>query len=94
MNDQVRWPTRCKRCFRDYKEHADDHDKARFGNLKDNDSGKANGPLTAITFTLQGTTQQNGETDHACNSWGILLQGFTVCLYYVIHKPKQNSFID
>ena len=50
MNDQVRWPTRCKRCFRDYKEHADDHDKARFGNLKDNDSGKANDPLTALRF--------------------------------------------
>ena len=67
MNDQVRWPTRCKRCFRDYKEHADDHDKARFGNLKDNDSGKANGPLTA---TLPRTTRQNGETDHAYNWWG------------------------
>ena len=39
LNEQVRWPTRCKRCFRDYKEHADDHDKARFRNLNDNDSG-------------------------------------------------------
>ena len=47
LNEQVRWPTRCKRCFRDYKEHADDRDKARFGNLKDNDSGNNHGPLTA-----------------------------------------------
>ena len=50
MNDQVRWPTRCKRCFRDYKEHADDHDKARFGNLKDNDSGKAEWPVDRNNF--------------------------------------------
>ena len=33
FHPQVRWPTRCKRCFRDYKEHTDDNDKAKFSNL-------------------------------------------------------------
>jgi len=33
FHPQVRWPTRCKRCFRDYKEHNDSGDKAKFGNL-------------------------------------------------------------
>ena len=33
FHPQVRWPTRCKRCFRDYKEHTDESDKAKFSNL-------------------------------------------------------------
>jgi len=33
FHPQVRWPTRCKRCFRDYKEHNDSGDKKKFGNL-------------------------------------------------------------
>jgi len=33
FHPQVRWPTRCKRCFRDYKEHNDSGDKAKFANL-------------------------------------------------------------
>jgi len=36
FHPQVRWPTRCKRCFRDYKEHSDDNDRARFSNLSRN----------------------------------------------------------
>ena len=32
FHPQVRWPTRCKRCFRDYKEHLDDRDRAKFAN--------------------------------------------------------------
>ena len=27
FHPQVRWPTRCKRCFRDYKEHNDSNDQ-------------------------------------------------------------------
>ncbi len=30
FHPQVRWPTRCKRCFRDYKEHRDALDRTRF----------------------------------------------------------------
>jgi len=33
FHPQVRWPTRCKRCFRDYKEHSDSGDQKKFGNL-------------------------------------------------------------
>ena len=33
FHPQVRWPTRCKRCFRDYKEHTDEKDQAKFSNL-------------------------------------------------------------
>ncbi len=33
FHPQVRWPTRCKRCFRDYKEHWDDNDRAKYSNL-------------------------------------------------------------
>ena len=33
FHPQVRWPTRCKRCFRDYKEHSDSHDQKKFANL-------------------------------------------------------------
>ena len=33
FHPQVRWPTRCKRCFRDFKEHTDDSDKAKFSGL-------------------------------------------------------------
>ena len=29
----MRWPTRCKRCFRDYKEHTDSLDQKKFGDL-------------------------------------------------------------
>ena len=30
FHPQVRWPTRCKRCFRDFKEHTDEGDKNKF----------------------------------------------------------------
>ena len=30
----MRWPTRCKRCFRDYKEHNDATDQKKFANLE------------------------------------------------------------
>ena len=33
FHPQVRWPTRCKRCFRDYKEHSDSGDQKKFSNL-------------------------------------------------------------
>jgi len=33
FHPQVRWPTRCKRCFRDYKEHSDSGDQKKFGSL-------------------------------------------------------------
>jgi len=33
FHPQVRWPTRCKRCFRDYKEHTDSLDQKKFGDL-------------------------------------------------------------
>ena len=33
FHPQVRWPTRCKRCFRDYKEHSDSGDQKKFANL-------------------------------------------------------------
>merc|ERR1712088_1201024 len=33
FHGQVRWPTRCKRCFRDYKEHTDSLDQKKFGDL-------------------------------------------------------------
>jgi len=33
FHPQVRWPTRCKRCFRDYKEHSDSGDKKKFSSL-------------------------------------------------------------
>jgi hypothetical protein len=33
FHPQVRWPTRCKRCFRDYKEHNDSNDKKKFVNM-------------------------------------------------------------
>ena len=33
FHPQVRWPTRCKRCFRDFKEHTDDSDKAKYSGL-------------------------------------------------------------
>lgn len=33
FHPQVRWPTRCKRCFRDYKEHSDSGDKKKYGSL-------------------------------------------------------------
>ena len=33
FHPQVRWPTRCKRCFRDYKEHSDSQDQKKFANL-------------------------------------------------------------
>ena len=33
FHPQVRWPTRCKRCFRDYKEHNDKTDQKKFANL-------------------------------------------------------------
>ena len=33
FHPQVRWPTRCKRCFRDYKEHTDESDKAKFSSI-------------------------------------------------------------
>ncbi|XP_058122187.1 myosin-2 heavy chain [Anopheles ziemanni] len=42
FHPQVRWPTRCKRCFRDYKEH---------GNKRNGDD------ITASTPVLPGSTQ-------------------------------------
>lgn len=33
FHPQVRWPTRCKRCFRDYKEHSDSGDQKKFSGL-------------------------------------------------------------
>jgi len=33
FHPQVRWPTRCKRCFRDYKEHSDSADQKKFSGL-------------------------------------------------------------
>ena len=36
FHPQVRWPTRCKRCFRDYKEHSDSGDQKKFANIDTN----------------------------------------------------------
>lgn len=33
FHPQVRWPTRCKRCFRDYKEHSDSGDVKKISTL-------------------------------------------------------------
>jgi len=38
FHPQVRWPTRCKRCFRDYKEHSDSGDQKKFSGLKTKDT--------------------------------------------------------
>lgn len=45
FHPQVRWPTRCKRCFRDYKEHMDDNDRVKYASLDSNsqDSWANNG---------------------------------------------------
>ena len=59
FHPQVRWPTRCKRCFRDYKEHLDASDKARFANT---DSNTANGrrPGFSKSKSLDVTTSEMG----------------------------------
>ncbi|XP_065335876.1 uncharacterized protein LOC135936824 isoform X2 [Cloeon dipterum] len=54
FHPQVRWPTRCKRCFRDYKEHG--------GNRKDDSSSLASlrrdGVTTASTPALSSWSSQ------------------------------------
>jgi hypothetical protein len=44
FHPQVRWPTRCKRCFRDYKEHG--------GKRRDEDSSLRRDDTTASTPSL------------------------------------------
>lgn len=37
FHPQIRWPTRCKRCFRDYKEHSDSLDKQKYADCDRDD---------------------------------------------------------
>lgn len=50
FHPQVRWPTRCKRCFRDYKEH---------GNKKCGDEITASTP--ALSESQYGRQRDNGK---------------------------------
>ncbi|XP_058061394.1 uncharacterized protein LOC131211792 isoform X2 [Anopheles bellator] len=53
FHPQVRWPTRCKRCFRDYKEH---------GNKRNGDD------ITASTPVLPGSTQSRNRDSGSSNT--------------------------
>ncbi|XP_071748056.1 uncharacterized protein [Lepeophtheirus salmonis] len=53
FHPQVRWPTRCKRCFRDYKEHSDASDRKKYGDLE---TQKTN------SWTLTNTNLRSGFT--------------------------------
>ncbi|XP_052868864.1 uncharacterized protein LOC128274644 isoform X1 [Anopheles cruzii] len=53
FHPQVRWPTRCKRCFRDYKEH---------GNKRNGDD------ITASTPVLTGSTQSRNRDSGSSNT--------------------------
>ncbi|XP_035775307.1 COP1-interactive protein 1-like [Anopheles albimanus] len=53
FHPQVRWPTRCKRCFRDYKEH---------GNKRNGDD------IAASTPVLPGSTQSRNRDSGSSNT--------------------------
>merc|ERR1711915_911102 len=53
FHPQVRWPTRCKRCFRDYKEHSDSGDQKKFGNLGAKTAEDTNDPWSVRKTSFQ-----------------------------------------
>jgi len=53
FHPQVRWPTRCKRCFRDYKEHSDSGDQKKFSNLGAKAAEDTNDPWSVRKTSFQ-----------------------------------------
>ncbi|XP_022117433.2 myosin-2 heavy chain isoform X3 [Pieris rapae] len=61
FHPQVRWPTRCKRCFRDYKEH---------GGRKRDDDFTASTPSLSYSPASRGRDEDNGtETERTGRGW-------------------------
>jgi len=53
FHPQVRWPTRCKRCFRDYKEHSDSGDQKKFSSLGAKSAEDSNDPWSVRKTSFQ-----------------------------------------
>jgi len=53
FHPQVRWPTRCKRCFRDYKEHSDSGDQKKFSSLGSKTAEDSNDPWSVRKSSFQ-----------------------------------------
>ncbi|CAB3375082.1 Hypothetical predicted protein [Cloeon dipterum] len=72
FHPQVRWPTRCKRCFRDYKEHG--------GNKKDDSSSLAalrRDGVTASTPALSSWSSQPAVRSRESSSGSTSSSGFS-----------------
>eukprot|EP00091_Calanus_sinicus_P004989 TRINITY_DN1534_c0_g1_i11.p1 TRINITY_DN1534_c0_g1~~TRINITY_DN1534_c0_g1_i11.p1 ORF type:complete len:109 (-),score=6.81 TRINITY_DN1534_c0_g1_i11:242-568(-) len=82
FHPQVRWPTRCKRCFRDYKEHSDSGDQKKFSNLGAKAAEDTNDPWSVRKTSFQ--KKQICGCDHR-------IRKFSCYTFCILHNYCRNS---